>query len=216
MDLLEHGGGDDQQHSSGLATGVSAGTTTITAALSGIIRNHDAGSAGRAADNHDELSAQRQDKRGLLGDASRKRGNLAVYLVDSRIYFPPGSDPQPSTGAITGTPTRVGTFNFTAQVIDAESPQSHEVAHITIAAAAPSTVTIWPSSTVPGVVDSGPDSAVELGVKFRSDVAGTISGIRFYKASANTGTHVGSLWSSRARCSRRLISPERPPQAGSS
>jgi Domain of unknown function (DUF4082) len=33
-------------------------------------------------------------------------------------------------------------------------------------------------------------------VKFTSDVAGTITGIRFYKASANTGTHVGALWSS--------------------
>ena len=37
---------------------------------------------------------------------------------------------------------------------------------------------------------------MELGVKFRSDVAGTITGIRFYKASTNTGTHVGTLWSS--------------------
>ena len=37
---------------------------------------------------------------------------------------------------------------------------------------------------------------VQLGVKFRSDVAGTIRGIRFYKASTNTGTHVGSLWTS--------------------
>jgi hypothetical protein len=45
-------------------------------------------------------------------------------------------------------------------------------------------------------VDGGPDSAVELGVKFRSDVAGTITGIRFYKAMANTGTHVANLWSS--------------------
>ena len=33
-------------------------------------------------------------------------------------------------------------------------------------------------------------------MKFRSDVAGTITGVRFYKASANTGTHVGNLWSS--------------------
>jgi hypothetical protein len=49
---------------------------------------------------------------------------------------------------------------------------------------------------VPGVADSGPDSAVELGVKFQSDVAGKIAGIRFYKATANTGTHVGNLWSS--------------------
>ena len=55
---------------------------------------------------------------------------------------------------------------------------------------------IWPGTTVPGTVDSGPDSAVELGVKFRSDTAGYITGIRFYKASTNTGTHVGNLWTS--------------------
>ncbi|HBZ71103.1 MAG TPA: hypothetical protein DEP35_15765, partial [Deltaproteobacteria bacterium] len=59
-----------------------------------------------------------------------------------------------------------------------------------------STSTIWPSNAVPLTADSGPDSAVELGVKFKSDVAGTITGIRFYKGSGNTGTHVGNLWSS--------------------
>ncbi len=58
------------------------------------------------------------------------------------------------------------------------------------------TYTIWPASTVPTTKDDGPDSAVELGVKFRSDTAGTITGIRFYKATTNTGTHVGNLWSS--------------------
>ncbi|HEY5522855.1 MAG TPA: DUF4082 domain-containing protein, partial [Desulfuromonadaceae bacterium] len=58
----------------------------------------------------------------------------------------------------------------------------------------PATYTLWPAATVPAVVDSGPDSAVELGVKFRSDVKGYITGIRFYKASTNTGTHVGNLW----------------------
>ena len=57
-------------------------------------------------------------------------------------------------------------------------------------------VTIWPSSVTPSTTDAGRDKAVELGVKFRSDVAGTIRGIRFYKASTNTGTHVGNLWSS--------------------
>ncbi len=49
-------------------------------------------------------------------------------------------------------------------------------------------------STVPTTVDAGDNGSVELGVKFRSDVAGTVSGIRFYKSTANTGTHVGSLW----------------------
>src|SRR5215471_18223876 len=55
--------------------------------------------------------------------------------------------------------------------------------------------TIWPSTTLPGTADSGPDSSVELGVKFRSDVSGTVTGIRFYKSAANTGTHIGNLWS---------------------
>src|SRR5262249_18284109 len=54
--------------------------------------------------------------------------------------------------------------------------------------------TIWhPSSTTA----SGPDSdanAVELGIRFRSDVAGYIRGVRFYKHATNTGLHIGNLW----------------------
>jgi Domain of unknown function (DUF4082)/Putative Ig domain len=57
--------------------------------------------------------------------------------------------------------------------------------------------TIWPSSTVPATVDVGPDSSVELGVTFKADSKGYINGIRFYKSAANTGTHVGNLWTSR-------------------
>ena len=51
------------------------------------------------------------------------------------------------------------------------------------------------SQTVTGTQDADP-SAVELGVKFRSDVPGQIVGIRFFKTSGNTGAHTGSLWSS--------------------
>ena len=49
-------------------------------------------------------------------------------------------------------------------------------------------------SSIPAVPDQGPDNSVNLGIRFKSDVAGTISALRFYKAAANTGTHVGSLW----------------------
>jgi hypothetical protein len=45
----------------------------------------------------------------------------------------------------------------------------------------------------PTITSSG---GVELGMKFRSDVAGYVTGIRFYKGSLNTGTHTGELWSS--------------------
>ena len=37
-------------------------------------------------------------------------------------------------------------------------------------------------------------SAVELGVRFRADMNGHVTGVRFYKGATNTGTHVGSLW----------------------
>jgi hypothetical protein len=39
-------------------------------------------------------------------------------------------------------------------------------------------------------------SPVNLGVKFTTDVAGQIAGIRFYKGPGNTGTHIGDLWTS--------------------
>ena len=42
---------------------------------------------------------------------------------------------------------------------------------------------------------ASPDpNSVELGVRFRSDLAGYVTGVRFYKGAGNTGTHVGNLW----------------------
>src|SRR4029450_3349811 len=35
---------------------------------------------------------------------------------------------------------------------------------------------------------------VELGGRFRSDNAGYIKGVRFYKGSSNVGPHTGKLW----------------------
>jgi hypothetical protein len=53
---------------------------------------------------------------------------------------------------------------------------------------------LWGTPVV-GVADAGDASAVELGVKFRADADGFVSGIRYYKSAANTGTHIGNLWS---------------------
>ena len=58
----------------------------------------------------------------------------------------------------------------------------------------PVVCTIWSASTVPGTIDGGDPSPGEYGVKFRSDSDGSVTGIRFYKSPANTGTHVINLW----------------------
>ena len=54
---------------------------------------------------------------------------------------------------------------------------------------------IWTSATTPGTIDDGDPNAVELGVKFQTNTNGYIRGIRFYKGSANVGSHTGTLWS---------------------
>ena len=53
---------------------------------------------------------------------------------------------------------------------------------------------VWTDTDTPAIPSAADPNALELGVKFRSDLFGFITGIRFYKGDANTGTHVGNLW----------------------
>ena len=185
-------------NANGLASGVSPGTSTITATMSGT-----SGIATLTVQATPLTITTTSLPNGVINAAYSATltasGGTAPYnswtIVSGSL--PTGLTLNSNSGTITGTPTAAGTFNFTAQVSDSSNPSQSTTKALSITVtAAPSTVTIWPSSTVPEVVDSGPGNAVQLGVKFRSDVAGTIRGIRFYKASTNTGTHVGSLWSS--------------------
>jgi hypothetical protein len=80
------------------------------------------------------------------------------------------------------------TFTVTRSNAIGASPQSAASNMITPRA------TIFDFAT-PSMVDSGDTSPIELGVKLKADVDGQVTGIRFYKAAGNTGTHVGSLWS---------------------
>ncbi len=70
-------------------------------------------------------------------------------------------------------------------------------ASFTVPVAPPSAVSysIFSSSAVPAEPAVTDWTAIELGVKFRADSDGLITGLRFYKGAANTGTHIGHLWS---------------------
>ncbi|MGH9357489.1 MAG: DUF4082 domain-containing protein, partial [Terriglobia bacterium] len=54
---------------------------------------------------------------------------------------------------------------------------------------------IWSNSTAPSTLASSNRTPYELGVKFRSDVSGYVTALRFYKGASNNGTHIGHLWS---------------------
>ena len=53
----------------------------------------------------------------------------------------------------------------------------------------------WDDAATPAMLSAPDSSAVELGVKFRVDIDGWVTGIRFYKGAGNDGEHVGNLWS---------------------
>ena len=55
---------------------------------------------------------------------------------------------------------------------------------------------IWSAATAPANLQASDTGSVTLGLRFSSDVPGVVTGIRYYKAAGNTGTHTGNLWSS--------------------
>ncbi|PXA65709.1 DUF4082 domain-containing protein [Cryobacterium arcticum] len=55
---------------------------------------------------------------------------------------------------------------------------------------------LFTDATTPGILQISDQRMATLGVRFTSSVAGTVSGVKFYKSAGNTGTHTGSLWSS--------------------
>lgn len=55
-------------------------------------------------------------------------------------------------------------------------------------------VSFWSNAVTPTNPGNCPDVSTELGLRFQSSVAGQVIGVRFYKSTQNTGTHVGHLW----------------------
>jgi hypothetical protein len=102
-----------------------------------------------------------------------------------------------STFTATFTPTNTLRFNtgHTASVAGAMDQSGNTMASTSWSfTTGILTHNIFPNSATPAIPSTEDTNAIEVGVKFRSDVAGNITGLRFFKGTANTGTHVGHLW----------------------
>ncbi|MBO0729340.1 MAG: DUF4082 domain-containing protein, partial [Acidimicrobiaceae bacterium] len=102
--------------------------------------------------------------------------------------------PPATTATISGL-TNGTTYTFTVTATNANGTglASASSNQVTPQASYNCPCTIFGTAT-PATPDAGDASAVNLGLKFTTDTNGFITGVRFYKAAANTGTHVGSLW----------------------
>ena len=139
-------------------------------------------------------------------------GQFSEPVVESsitmRLTAPSGNQVTASTSyssgsnTVTLTPLAALAANttYTASLSGAKDAAGNTMDPVTWTFTTSATVgacpcTIWPSTATPAGTDND-NSSVEIGVKFRAAQNGYITGIRFYKATANTGTHTGDLWTS--------------------
>ncbi len=127
---------------------------------------------------------------------------LSFVLTDSNSNVIPASlSYSGSTNVATLTPNTalVGSMTYTAtisgtfQLGGTQVSGSYSWSFTTTSIANES---IWSSSATPANPSNNDPNSINVGVKFTADVAGYITGIRFYKGSGNTGTHIGYLWTS--------------------
>jgi len=147
---------------------------------------------------------------GTAADVGGVVGGVEVS-VDGTTWHPAvptGADRSYSTWSYAWTPSVLGAVTVRARAADDSANRgANATVPVTVTYSCPCSILGMASS--PATPATGDSSAVELGVKFRSDIGGYISGVRFYKSEANTGTHVGSLWSrSGARLATATFSAE--------
>ncbi|MFV0429702.1 MAG: DUF4082 domain-containing protein [Arachnia sp.] len=107
-------------------------------------------------------------------------------------------DPPTRTATLTpDAPLAAGTAH-TVWVDAAEDTAGEQLAGVsfgftTAAAAGASPASLWTSADEPAV-SAADASPVELGTRFRSSTAGTVTALRFHKAPGSVGPHTGHLW----------------------
>ena len=136
----------------------------------------------------------------ISGTAADASGGLVAGVevsVDGETTW------QPAIGTASWTynwvPAASGSVTIKSRAIDdsgnIESPGAG--IQVTVSSSPPPQTcpcSLWNDATLPAVASASDTNAVELGVKFRADADGVITGLRFYKGAGNTGAHVGNLW----------------------
>jgi hypothetical protein len=132
----------------------------------------------------------------ITGTATDAGGGVVAGV---EVSLDGGNTWHPAAGrgswSYTGVPTTAGNVAIRSRAVDDSGNLETPSAGVAVTVAAHDCPCEgWNASTTPQQPDGGDGNSVEVGVKFRADYAGYITGIRFYKASTNTGTHIGNLW----------------------
>ena len=128
--------------------------------------------------------------------AAPRRTPAAAWSPASRSPWTAARHGTPPDGrtswSYTWTVSGFGNLQILSRAVDDSGNLEVAGPGVTVSISCP--CSIWNSSVVPAAASTTDTKAVNLGVKFRPDVDGYVSGVRYYRGPANGGTHVGSLW----------------------
>jgi hypothetical protein len=127
------------------------------------------------------------------GDLVMELRDVAGTVVAGSVSYDAGTRTATFTPA--GSLTEGTLHTASVQATDTDGNRMASATSWSFTTAGAELASLFPAAAVPAVASSGDATAVELGMKFRSDVATTVHGVRFYKGPGNTGSHVGRLWS---------------------
>ena len=156
--------------------------------------------AAPVANNDTGLAAQRNASvqiaaATLLGNDTDANGDiLSITSVSGAVNGTVSLNAQTQLVTFTPTADYTGPASFSYTISDGRGGNATASASLTVSPPVAS-VSLFAANATPTTVDVNDANSVELGMKFTSSQAGTVTGIRFYKGAQNTGTHTGTLWS---------------------
>ncbi|MCB8819390.1 DUF4082 domain-containing protein [Microvirga rosea] len=130
----------------------------------------------------------------LANDTDPNGDTLTITGVSGASHGSVVYDAQTKTVTFTPTTDYTGAAGFTYSVSDGKGGTASANVSLSVLNESAPPVSLFSASATPAVLSNADPNPVELGMKFQTNTAGTVSGIKFYKGSGDTGTHEGHLW----------------------
>jgi len=130
----------------------------------------------------------------LANDSDADGDPLVITGANGAVNGTVTYNSQTNTVIFTPTAGYTGSASFSYSISDGHGGTASATVSLNVGQQ-PDDTSLFSASDAPaGAADD--NSSVELGVKFIASARGEITGLRYYRSAQDTGTHVGSLWTS--------------------